>query len=106
MNIDNEIKVKAELYAEQFRLKSETGGWFQQKVDDFTVGYNSAIKTIRKKEDKIRLLIEDYERRLVTINKTITESRTNCPDDTNYNRLKTKKSEYSIIVVELNRIIN
>jgi hypothetical protein len=49
MNITEEqIKSEAELYAEKFRLVSEDGGWFQQKVNDFTAGYNAALQKLKQ----------------------------------------------------------
>jgi hypothetical protein len=39
-----EIKKQAENYAEKFRFIAETGGWYQQKVDDFTAGYEAALR--------------------------------------------------------------
>lgn len=39
-----DIKSQAEIYAEKFRLIPETKGWYQQKVDDFTAGYEAALR--------------------------------------------------------------
>lgn len=39
-----DIKTQAEIYAENFRLIPETKGWYQQKVDDFTAGYEAALR--------------------------------------------------------------
>lgn len=38
-----DIKIQAEQYAEKFRLESDDKGWYQQKVDDFTAGYEAAL---------------------------------------------------------------
>lgn len=36
----------AERYADTFRLVPETKSWYQQKVDDFTAGFNACKKII------------------------------------------------------------
>lgn len=62
MNITKDaIKSAAELYAEEFRLIREDDGWFQQKVNDFTAGYNAcqqllqqtACSTLRKNYEQM-----------------------------------------------------
>lgn len=44
-----EIKKEAKLYADSFSLKAETGGWHQQKAEDFTAGYEAALCKLNKK---------------------------------------------------------
>jgi len=35
---------KAKCYAEKFTLEPQTSGWFKQKVDDFSAGYEEALR--------------------------------------------------------------
>ena len=48
-----DIQVEAMAYAESFRLIPETTGWYEQKVRDFTAGYEAALKKlgVKLKED-------------------------------------------------------
>ncbi len=50
------LKDLAEMYAERFRLDVKVKGWYQQKVDDFTAGYESAIKNYTTMSENEKLL--------------------------------------------------
>lgn len=51
-------------------------------------------------------LIEDYQRKLVTIQKEIDKLNTNCPDNPTYARLTTKQGCYRTFLTELERLKN
>jgi len=66
MNITKDaIKSAAELYAEQFRLVPEDAGWFQQKVNDFTAGYNACLQNLQ--QTPCTTLLEELEHKLKAV---------------------------------------
>jgi hypothetical protein len=58
-----DIKSQAEQYAEIFRFEPNTKGWYQQKVDDFTAGYEAAIRqlTVVQPSEQLLQMIEQWE---------------------------------------------
>ena len=49
----------------------------------------------------MKQLLEDYQRRLATVKKELEKFETNCPNNPNYTRLKTKESCYRTLIAEL-----
>ena len=76
-----DIKKQAEQYAEKFRLEPETKGWYQQKVDDFTAGYEAALRqftVMQQSEQLLQAYKEGFDAAVETLvgaNKVVQQKR-------------------------------